>query len=374
MSASRNNVQIFKCELREEAGNNQHDENMWNSSKSSVDWRTRWLPDTARWNTVQISKCELQGNRGPLFTWKIDEIRPKASVDCRNAQGQVAARTRGSRNNVQIPSEEREQHVENMWNSFTSLHRATAFPRHRRPCQCTATTTTKMKKALWVPVSVHNRGKRKKHVISYTVHSVDELNLRHHPGSKQDCRTCRCMITEPRRTAPPPPSRPPPSRPPPLPPPSHCLPPPAASWRSSTSDSRHRRAQRLLPRWGQPSPARSQHPPPPPRPQAQREGTVRDAALEGYDSTAPETDVIILTSPIALYRWGHPQRWPLAGFWLHQSVPRKGRTDWLLSPSTTTRWPAPWGVLLLNGYIILKEKLLLDGLTLATFFFVDFRR
>ena len=27
--------------------------------------------------------------------------------------------------------------------------------------------------------------------------------------------------------------------------------------------------------------------------------------------------------------------------------PLKGRTDWLLSPSTTTRWPAPGGVLLL---------------------------
>ena len=36
--------------------------------------------------------------------------------------------------------------------------------------------------------------------------------------------------------------------------------------------------------------------------------------------------------------------------------PLKGRTDWLLSPSTTTRWRAPGGVLLLlNGYIILKE-------------------
>ena len=99
-------------------------------------------------------------------------------MDCRNAQGQVAARTRGSRNNVQIPGEEREQHVEN---------RATALPRHRRPCQCTAPTTTRKKKALWVPVSVQNRGKH------------NELNLRHHPGSKQDCRTCRCMIHHRRR-------------------------------------------------------------------------------------------------------------------------------------------------------------------------------
>ena len=55
------------------------------------------------------------------------------------------------------------------------------------------------KKALWVPVSVDNRGKHKKHAISYTVHPVDELKLRHHPDviadSIQDCRTCRCMIT-----------------------------------------------------------------------------------------------------------------------------------------------------------------------------------
>ena len=31
-------------------------------------------------------------------------------------------------------------------------------------------------------------------------------------------------------------------------------------------------------------------------------------------------------------------------------------------------------LLLLNGYIILKEKLLLEELTLANFCFVDFRR
>ena len=76
------------------------------------------------------------------------------------------------------------------------------------------------RKALWVPVSVHNRGKHKKHAISYTVHSVDELKLRHHPDvvadSVQDCRTCRCMITgrRPRhvatRTLPPLPPPPPP--------------------------------------------------------------------------------------------------------------------------------------------------------------------
>ena len=71
------------------------------------------------------------------------------------------------------------------------------------------------RKALWVPVSVHNRGKHKKHAISFTVHSVDELKLRHHPkGSRQDCRTCRCMITR-RRPRSSPPSRPPP------PPPHH---------------------------------------------------------------------------------------------------------------------------------------------------------
>ena len=55
------------------------------------------------------------------------------------------------------------------------------------------------REALWVSVSVHNRGKHKQHAISYTVHSVDELKLSHHPDvvadSVQDWRTCRCMIT-----------------------------------------------------------------------------------------------------------------------------------------------------------------------------------
>ena len=55
------------------------------------------------------------------------------------------------------------------------------------------------RKALWVPITVHNRGKHKKHAISYTDYSVDELKLRHHPDvvtdSVQDCRKCRCMIT-----------------------------------------------------------------------------------------------------------------------------------------------------------------------------------
>ena len=39
-------------------------------------------------------------------------------------------------------------------------------------------------------------GKHKKHTISHTVHSDDELKQRHHPrGWKQDCRTCRWRIT-----------------------------------------------------------------------------------------------------------------------------------------------------------------------------------
>ena len=81
---------------------------------------------------------------------------------------------------------------------------------------------------------------------------------------------------------------------------------------------------------------------------------VGDSATVAYDSAAPG-DAVILTS-IALYsgatRNGDP--WPAPGF---TSQSRKGRTDWLLSSSTTTRWPAPgWLLLLLlNGFYILKE-------------------
>ena len=106
---------------------------------------------TACRNNVQIFRCELRRETGTTNTMKMCDILPQASTEQPRSQA------------------------------------------HRRPCQCTAHPETSQKpEQLWAPVSDHNRRKHKKHAISNTVHSDDELKQRHHPGgSKQDCRTCR---------------------------------------------------------------------------------------------------------------------------------------------------------------------------------------
>ena len=165
---------------------------------------------------------------------------------------------------------------------------------------------------------MHNRGKHKKHAISCTVHSVDELTLRHHPkGSRQDCRTCRCMITG-RRPRPSPPSRPPP-------PPPHrqhllnialmALPPtPTPAGRSSTA-----------PRYCLGPTSISQH--------EHLEGEVGDSALERKDSSALDKE------QCSSHRSVQCSGWRLAS----PVSPHEGRTDWLLSPIATSRRPAVVG-------------------------------
>ena len=51
---------------------------------------------TARYKLMEIiqkfSSANCAGSSVSTFTWKTQEVHPKVSVDCRNAQGQVAAR------------------------------------------------------------------------------------------------------------------------------------------------------------------------------------------------------------------------------------------------------------------------------------------
>ena len=64
------------------------------------------------------------------------------------------------------------------------------------------------RKALWVPVSVHHRGKHKKHAISYNVHSVDELKLRHH-SQRIETGLQNLSLNDHKKTSTPLPAKPP---------------------------------------------------------------------------------------------------------------------------------------------------------------------
>ena len=75
MTACRNNVQIFNCELSREAGTT-NTMNICEILTEATQTDARRDCQILLVQIIIISKCELQGVRSPLFMWEIEEIRP----------------------------------------------------------------------------------------------------------------------------------------------------------------------------------------------------------------------------------------------------------------------------------------------------------